>query len=76
VDRRNRSCCPRRDHHGLRGSLPHFPRQRYESWDDLDGPAGLDSTAIRPIRDDIERVRQLIDELALARAADQSLERR
>ena len=42
-----------------------FPGKRYESWVDLNDPAGLDTPAVRPIRDDIERrVRHLIDELA------------
>lgn len=43
-----------------------FPGKRYESWDDLDDPAGLDTPAVR-------RVRHLIDELALTPAADQRL---
>ena len=43
-----------------------FPGKRYESWDDLDHPAGLDTPAVR-------RVRHLIDELALTPAADQRL---
>jgi arsenate reductase (thioredoxin) len=43
-----------------------FPGKRYESWDGLDDPAGLDTAGVRPIRDDIERrVRLLIDELGL-----------
>ena len=46
-----------------------FPGKRYESWDDLDEPAGLDTPAGR-------RVRHLIDELALTSAADQRLGRR
>jgi hypothetical protein len=55
---------------------PIFPGKRYESWDDLDDPAGQDLAAVRPIRDDIERrVRQLIDELALTPTADQRLGR-
>ena len=54
-----------------------FPGKRYESWDDLDDAAGLDTPAVRPIRDDIERrARHLIDELALTPAADQRLGRR
>ena len=43
-----------------------FPGKRYESWDDLDDPAGVDTPAVR-------RVRHLIDELALTPAADQRL---
>jgi arsenate reductase (thioredoxin) len=55
---------------GCGDACPIFPGKRYESWDDLDDPAGLDTAAVRPIRDDIERrVRQLIDELALIPAA-------
>ena len=67
----------RRDHHGCDDARPIFPGKRYESWDALDDPAGLDTPAVRPIRDDIERrVRHLIDELALTPAADQRLGRR
>jgi arsenate reductase (thioredoxin) len=56
---------PRRD------ACPIFPGKRHESWDDLDDPAGLDTTAVSPIRDDIERrVRELIDQLELTPAAD------
>ena len=62
---------------GCGDACPIFPGKRYESWDDLDDPAGLDTTAIRPIRDDIERrVRQLIDELDLTPAADRQMGRR
>jgi hypothetical protein len=44
--------------------------QRYESWDDLDDPAGLDTTCAGAICDDIDRrVRQLIDELVLSSTA-------
>jgi hypothetical protein len=51
---------------GCGDACPIFPGKHYEAWDDLDDPAGLDTTAVRPIRDDIEcRVRQLIDELTL-----------
>jgi arsenate reductase len=57
---------------GCGDACPIFPGKRYESWDDLDDPAGLDATAVRPIRDDIERrVRELIDQLELTPAADQ-----
>jgi hypothetical protein len=62
---------------GCGDACPIFPGKRYESWDDLDDPAGLDTPAVRPIRDDIERrVRHLIDELGLTPAADQRLGRR
>jgi protein-tyrosine-phosphatase len=51
---------------GCGDACPIFPGKRYESWDHLDDPAGLDISTIRLIRDDIERrVRLLIDELAL-----------
>jgi protein-tyrosine-phosphatase len=57
-------------------ACPIFPGKRYESWDELDDPAGLDTAAVRPIRDDIERrVRQLIDELDLTPDAEQRLQR-
>jgi arsenate reductase (thioredoxin) len=59
---------------GCGDACPVFTGKRYESWDDLDDPAGLDTTAVRPIRDDIERrVRQLIDELGLTSTTDQRL---
>ena len=39
---------------------------RYEEWV-LDDPAALDVTAVRPVRDEIERrVRVLLDELGVA----------
>ncbi len=51
---------------GCGDACPIFPGKRYESWDDLPDPAGLDPEAVRPIRDDIERrVRHLIDELGI-----------
>lgn len=51
---------------GCGDACPIFPGKRYESWDDLDDPAGLDLAAVRRVRDDIERrVRQLIEELDL-----------
>jgi hypothetical protein len=51
---------------GCGDARPIFPGKRYESWDSLDDPAGLDTTGVRPIRDDIERrVRQLAEELGL-----------
>jgi protein-tyrosine-phosphatase len=40
---------------GCGDACPTFPGERYESWDDLPDPAGLDPKAVRPIRDDIER---------------------
>ena len=59
---------------GCGDACPIFPGKRYESWDDLDDPAGLDTAGVRPIRDDIERrIRQLIDELGLTSTADQRL---
>jgi arsenate reductase (thioredoxin) len=59
---------------GCGDACPIFPGKRYESWDDLDDPAGLDTTSVRAIRDDIERrVRQLIDELDLTSTANQRL---
>jgi arsenate reductase (thioredoxin) len=51
---------------GCGDACPIFPGKRYESWDDLHDPAGLDTEAVRPIRDDIERrVRRLVGELDL-----------
>jgi arsenate reductase len=51
---------------GCGDACPIFPGKRYESWDGLDDPAGLDTAGVRPIRDDIERrIRLLIDELGL-----------
>ncbi|WP_405429005.1 arsenate reductase ArsC [Micromonospora sp. NBC_00617] len=48
---------------GCGDACPVFPSTRYENWD-LDDPAGLDLTDVRPIRDEIERrVRQLLDDL-------------
>ena len=62
---------------GCGDACPIFPGKRYEAWDDLDDPAGLDTAGVRPIRDDIERrVRQLIDELGLTSTADQRVGRR
>jgi arsenate reductase (thioredoxin) len=55
---------------GCGDACPIFPGKRYESWDDLDDPAGLDISAVRTIRNGIERrVRQLIDELGLTSTA-------
>lgn len=48
---------------GCGDACPIFPGTRYENWE-LDDPAGLDVTAVRPIRDEIERrVRVLLDDL-------------
>lgn len=48
---------------GCGDTCPVYPGQRYLDWD-LPDPAGLDLTAIRPIRDAIhQRVRQLLSEL-------------
>ncbi|MGW3785114.1 arsenate reductase/protein-tyrosine-phosphatase family protein [Micromonospora chokoriensis] len=48
---------------GCGDACPVFPGTRYENWD-LDDPAGLDTTGVRPIRDEIERrVRRLLDDL-------------
>jgi arsenate reductase (thioredoxin) len=59
---------------GCGDACPIFPGKRYESWDDLDDPAGLDTAGVSPMRDDIERrVRELIDELDLTSTANQRL---
>ncbi|TDB71596.1 arsenate reductase ArsC [Micromonospora sp. KC723] len=48
---------------GCGDACPIFPGTRYENWD-LDDPAGLGTTGVRPIRDEIERrVRRLLDDL-------------
>ncbi|WUW43354.1 arsenate reductase ArsC [Micromonospora rifamycinica] len=48
---------------GCGDACPVFPGTRYEHWD-LDDPAGLDTTGVRPIRDEVERrVRRLLDDL-------------
>ena len=48
---------------GCGDACPVFPGRRYEDWV-LDDPAGLDSTHVRPIRDEIERrVRGLLAEI-------------
>ena len=39
---------------GCGDACPVFPGKRYEEWT-LDDPAGLDVSAVRPIRDEIER---------------------
>jgi arsenate reductase len=48
---------------GCGDACPIFPGTRYENWD-LDDPAGLEVTDVRPIRDELERrVRTLLDQL-------------
>jgi len=48
---------------GCGDACPIYPGQRYLDWD-IPDPAGLDITAIRPIRDDIhQRVRHLLTEI-------------
>jgi arsenate reductase len=50
---------------GCGDACPIFPGKRYEEWT-LDDPAGQDFTAVRPIRDEIERrVRGLLDDLGI-----------
>ena len=39
---------------GCGDACPIFPGKRYESWDDLHDPAGLDLDDVRPIRDEIK----------------------
>ncbi len=49
---------------GCGDACPIFPGTRYLDWQ-LDDPAGLDVTHVRPIRDEIDRrVRALLAELA------------
>ena len=48
---------------GCGDSCPVVPGVRYADWD-IPDPAGLDVTAVRPIRDEIEqRVRALVHDL-------------
>jgi protein-tyrosine-phosphatase len=50
---------------GCGDACPIFPGKRYQEWV-LDDPAGQDTTAIRPIRDDIERrVLNLLTEIGV-----------
>jgi protein-tyrosine-phosphatase len=50
---------------GCGDTCPYFPGRRYEDWA-VDDPAGRDLTAVRAIRDEIERrVRALLAELGL-----------
>jgi arsenate reductase len=51
---------------GCGDACPVYPGQRYLDWD-LPDPAGLDLTAVRPIRDEIQqRVSTLLNELIRA----------
>jgi arsenate reductase len=51
---------------GCGDACPIYPGKRYEDWV-LDDPAGLDVTAVRPIRDEIDRrVRALVADLVPA----------
>ncbi|WP_406279271.1 arsenate reductase ArsC [Nocardia sp. NBC_00881] len=53
---------------GCGDACPLYPGRRYEEWA-LEDPAGLDVTAIRPIREEIEtRVRHLLAELDIPTA--------
>ena len=55
---------------GCGDACPIFPGKRYESWDDLDDPAGLDLADVRPIRDDIKtRIRHLLTQLEVPQPA-------
>ncbi len=50
---------------GCGDACPVFPGKRYEEWV-LDDPAGKDTAAVRPVRDEIERrIRGLLDELGV-----------
>ena len=49
---------------GCGDACPFYPGKRYEDWE-LEDPAGLDVTAVRPIRDQIRaRVEALLADLA------------
>ncbi len=51
---------------GCGDECPYFPGKRYEDWE-LDDPAGLELSSIRPVRDEVERrVLELIESLAIA----------
>jgi protein-tyrosine-phosphatase len=51
---------------GCGDACPFFPGKHYEEWD-LPDPAGQNLSAVRPIRDDIERrVRALLEQLGVA----------
>jgi protein-tyrosine-phosphatase len=54
---------------GCGDACPYFPGKRYLDWQ-LDDPAGRGVAAVRPIRDEIERlVRGLLADLGIAPAA-------
>jgi arsenate reductase (thioredoxin) len=54
---------------GCGDACPVYPGKRYEDWE-LDDPAGLDVTAVRPIRDEIRRrVETLLTSLGVTPAA-------
>ncbi|MFF4169481.1 arsenate reductase ArsC [Streptomyces sp. NPDC001744] len=54
---------------GCGDACPYFPGKRYLDWQ-LDDPAGQGVTAVRPIRDEIERrIRGLLAELGIEPAA-------
>jgi arsenate reductase len=54
---------------GCGDACPVFPGKRYEEWV-LTDPAGLDVSAVRPVRDEIERrILALLDELHIPRPA-------
>ena len=64
VDRRGGPRRRRRHHHGLRRRLPRVPRPPLRRLGPSTTPPGSTSTAVRPIRDDIERrVRDLLDDM-------------
>ena len=55
---------------GCGDACPIFPGKRYESWDDLHDPAGLDVDDVRPIRDEIKaRIEQLLAQLEVSQPA-------
>ena len=55
---------------GCGDACPIFPGKRYESWDDLNDPAGLDLDEVRPIRDEIKaRVQHLLAQLEVPQPA-------
>ncbi|MFJ9547627.1 arsenate reductase ArsC [Streptomyces erythrochromogenes] len=54
---------------GCGDACPYFPGKRYLDWQ-LEDPAGQGVTAVRPIRDEIERrIRGLLTELGIEAAA-------
>jgi protein-tyrosine-phosphatase len=55
---------------GCGDACPIYPGKRYEDWD-LEDPVGKDLQTVRRIRDEIEvRVKRLLDELVVSRAAE------